>query len=262
MQNDMELSSYIEQQKQTRKKRVFAVEWKGRKVWVKQSEQHIQSVWHKLGDVVASITSNPLFTSTVSEGGVAALKDEIRRLQALRAKGVAVPAVLASGDDWFAIEDAGIALHHILQGKQHKYSASEQQEILQQAAYALAKLHHNGRWHGRPALRDILWNGFNIVFIDFEEDLAAKINPLDCMVRDLFLLIHGLYRYLPEDSTLVMDVWRTYQRNAPRDVWLATCHLAGRMGWIFQAARLLKGVGGHDVKQTYATLKFLRKQAE
>ncbi|WP_170753418.1 hypothetical protein [Ruegeria lacuscaerulensis] len=84
----------------------------------------------------------------------------------LRSCGVPVPAVLLESDSYFVVEDAGHSLSALcgdpLVAKVEKLAACIA------AGQALARLHAADLAHGRPAFRDMCWDGRRIRFIDFE----------------------------------------------------------------------------------------------
>ncbi len=81
-------------------------------------------------------------------------------------RGVPVPAVVVEGNDFIALEDAGPSLTKV--HKDPRLKASDKAVAYRAAGRALARLHGKDLAHGRPAFRDMCWDGRQIRFIDFE----------------------------------------------------------------------------------------------
>ncbi len=97
-------------------------------------------------------------------------------------RGIPVPALVA-GDDRFAVlEDAGPSLTEIQ--KDPVLAAREKARAYLAAGRALARLHAADLAHGRPAFRDMCWDGSQIRFIDFEYFKPSKAGFLR-KARDL-----------------------------------------------------------------------------
>nr|AOT82980.1 hypothetical protein [uncultured bacterium] len=86
--------------------------------------------------------------------------------------GAPVPAILLEGEDFFAVEDAGASLTRFC--KSTFVRAAEKEKACRTAGQALARLHSAGLCHGRPAFRDMCWDGYRIRFIDFEYFVPAR----------------------------------------------------------------------------------------
>lgn len=86
--------------------------------------------------------------------------------------GAPVPAIVAEGADYIVIEDAGASLTGIC--KCASVTAEEKTRACRAAGQALARLHSAGLTHGRPAFRDMCWDGQQVRFIDFEYFVQAR----------------------------------------------------------------------------------------
>ncbi|MEE2001457.1 lipopolysaccharide kinase InaA family protein [Alkalimonas sp. MEB108] len=236
--------------------RTFSCKLDGRVVWVKRTETNTAPRWRWLSALLAKINRNPLYIPTHAPAGAAAIADEARRLRHLAALGVPVPEVIAAEDDWIALADAGTSLKDWLRDPGR--SEHEKSLVLNEAAIALARLHQNGRWHGRPALRDMAWDGERICFLDFEEDPARVLSQEQCQMRDLLVFVHGLYRYLPAQSPLIAQAICNYKAQAPERIWQQSVQLVDSMWVVYRLSQLLAPFAGKDVRQAYYALRFLR----
>ncbi|MEE2025669.1 lipopolysaccharide kinase InaA family protein [Alkalimonas mucilaginosa] len=236
--------------------RTFSCQFEGQTVWVKRAEYHASPRWRWLASCIARISNNPLYIPTQAPAGVVAIQEEAKRLQHLSDLGVPVPKLIAAEADWIALADAGPSLKQWLLSPD--CSEQEKSTILLAAAKALADLHQAGRWHGRPALRDMAWDGERICFLDFEEDPAKVLTNEQCQIRDVLVFIHGLYRYLPADSGLITQAILCYKTHAPQHIWQQSVQLVDRMWVLYRLVHLLSPIAGKDVRQAYFMLRYLR----
>ncbi|MBO9433525.1 hypothetical protein J7394_04880 [Ruegeria sp. R13_0] len=136
-------------------------------------------------------------------------------------KGVPVPRILAEGSDFIAVEDAGLSLTRFC-GDRSRELVSKQ-TACRAAGRALARLHALDLAHGRPAFRDMCWDGQQIRFIDFEYFKPTKAGSLrkarDLSIAVLSALFQGqqAMRYA---SSLLSGYWTvrgkwTVSRTAP-----------------------------------------------
>lgn len=235
---------------------IFALDWRGARYWVKLAGPTRRTLWHRLGALAGRLSRNPLLRPTLSPGGRAAIRGELIRLEKVRQKGAPVPRPVASTEDWFAMPDCGATLQSLF--KKKRLPPQQQQAVMLQAVTVIAELHRQGGWHGRPALKDMLWDGDAIWLVDFEEDPAAQLSARDCMVRDCFVLMHGLLRFIPAQGAQATALWRCYCRIAPAEVSTAVLAQAKRMNWLYYLTGLLRPVAGFDVRLTHATLALFR----
>ena len=253
------LNNLISEQIQLNNERVFDVKWQGSRLWVKQAEASSSTIWHWFSWLIAKLTDNPLFKPTVTTDGRTALAGEVQRINWLNNEGASVPQIIASGENWFATADHGITLQKLL--KRSELDEQQLQYILQQAAIALANLHRLNAWHGRPALKDILWDGDKITLIDFEENPINHLTPVQCMSRDVFLFMHSVMRFYEVDNPVISAVWNKYCDNAANEISQSAINLAKSMPWLFWLSKLIQPIAGNDVRQTYKALYFFRKIA-
>lgn len=225
--------------------RTLKLNYDGRTLWLKQAEQPRNLRWQQLGRMMAKLTGNKMFVSALGLGGEAALAKEAARLRMLAEAGISVPLVLKQTEQWLLLSDVGPAVHKWL--RRPDTPQQLQRVIVLKAAEAMAQLHELGFWHGRPALRDMAYDGTQISFLDFEEDPAALMTPEQCMARDAFLFVHNLYRNLALNEPQLLDeVIAQYRSQCPQNVWLATRKMVKTMWFSYYLLRLLKPLSGKD----------------
>ncbi|GHG66929.1 hypothetical protein GCM10010919_15190 [Alishewanella longhuensis] len=252
---DQTLANYIDSLRSIRQERSFSILWQDNKVWVKQQE-HAAPKWLQLAShAIAALSSNPLYFPSAESG--APLEREAVRLKLMHVKGFRVPEVLLATPNYLVLSDVGPSLKYWL--TKSTISVNERRHILLEAAAALAQLHQNRYWHGRPALRDLCWDGKQIGFIDFEEDPHQMLSIDQCMVRDLLIFVHGLYRYLPTTDPLIVEVINEYRRLAPERVWREGIKTVEQMWLIYPVLELSHNLLGKDGKQAVMALRQLRQ---
>ncbi len=236
--------------------RTFKIVHQQQAFWIKQSQIAHRRIWHWLGAVAALLSGNPLLKPTVATGGPEALKAEASRLRKLAALGVSVPQIVAEGKDWFMLNDIGRPLTGWI--RDPEVSREQKRTIVKKASEQLALLHSQGLWHGRPAFRDMAYDGQFFGFLDFEEDPGGVLTPAQCIMRDALLYFHSLHRYLAYDRPMILEAIEAYRQLAPKSTWCNTLSFARQVWLIYGLLALLHRYLGKDAKYAYQTLKTLR----
>lgn len=100
--------------------------------------------------------------------------------------GAPVPRIVAEGKGYMAVEDAGASLTRFCEDR--SVTIADKLKACRAAGRALARLHEMGLAHGRPAFRDMCWDGRQIRFIDFEYFVPTKVGKLR-KARDVAIAI-------------------------------------------------------------------------
>jgi len=221
--------------------RIQSVTWEEKKYWIKRPEhpqgkdkwlkRHPQALFQHEIDAIA----------------------HMNKLQAPAAK------MVLHGDNFLVLEDVGTTLNQILAQKER--SISSKSIIIKQAASALAQLHSLDIIHGRPAIRDIAYDGNHIHFIDFEAQLNLKRLEYN-KTRDLLIFIHDLCRnekYIPH--ALVLEAIAQYREMKGEEMWQKALGYVGRFKWLYYFLQLFRPIAHSDlialykVFETVASLK-------
>lgn len=148
---------------------------------------------------------------------VAFARDRISHLY-LWKNGVPVPRILAEGSGFIAVEDAGLSLTRFCADRSRDFVSK--QTACRAAGRALARLHASDLAHGRPAFRDMCWDGQQIRFIDFEYFKPTKAGRLR-KARDLGIAVLSAVSQgqlgLRYASSLLSGYW------AVRGKWAMAC---------------------------------------
>lgn len=245
-QNTAELEQIIFQAKLADPyERTLKLSFQEQLVWLKQAEQPRNLRWQQLGRMMATLTGNKMFVSALGQGGEQGLEKEAARLRMLAEAGISVPRVLKQTRQWLLLSNVGPAVHKWL--RRPDSPTALKRTIVLKTAEAMAQLHQLGFWHGRPALRDMAYDGAQISFLDFEEDPAALMTPEQCMARDAFLFVHNLYRNLAiREPQLLDEAIAQYRHHCPGYVWLATREMVKSTWFIYYLLRSVKRLSGKD----------------
>lgn len=101
-----------------------------------------------------------------------------------------VPEMVVLTPDYMVTRDGGPMLKSWLD---KDISEEEKETILEKAGASLARLHEKNIVHGRPALRDVTWNGESMHFLDWENRMYAK-SLEEQKAIDFILMLHGIGR--------------------------------------------------------------------
>lgn len=150
-----------------------------------------------------------------------ALARERLGLQLLRDKGLPVAALVAEGDDFLATLDGGAMLWDAVSrgdrvGRVRAFASAGQ---------GLAAFHRAGVVHGRPKIRDIVWDGTTARFIDFERFDPRRTKPR-AQAIDMLVLLHSIL--VEGEAGIEFDaVLKGWLSEAPSETVAAFDSLAG-----------------------------------
>ncbi len=213
----------------------------GRRFWLKQVERLTGRMRLQKGDPARSF---------------AAEREGIRALQHL---GLPVAGLSMEGPGWFVLPDAGPVLPQVVAdpalGDAGKLAA------MTAAGRALAAVHGAALVHGRPAVRDICWDGTQIRFIDLERFHEARIGGWR-QAMDLTVLAQSAFTRWPDDLRWVEAAFAGYREAGPtpalrRAGWIALLLTPlGWLGWLVLALR----PRSKELRALVLVLPWLRRQ--
>ncbi len=192
---------------------VCRTEMYGTVVWIKKISFSKQTIWHVLQKVCSTILRAPILRPTVLiAGGEVALKDQADRIRAYADSGFHVPEIIEQGTDFLVLSDLGVTLQMYLNTLQKTHKSQESEELLLRAACEIARLHNAGYAHGRPHLKDLVYDETRdlIGFLDLEEN-PLSVMPQECAyARDMWLFLCSAARYADEDEDLIKRLYQAY----------------------------------------------------
>jgi len=177
-------------------------------------------------------------------------------LKRLAGADLPVPAIVAEGPDHFVLPDLGRPLAAMLRFSLG--SAGERLAACTAAGAALAALHRAGFSHGRPSLRDMIWDGAGVWLIDFERFRDDRNCPAG-FAEDLLLAVHSMIAYAGDAGPALGAFIAAYRAQAPDAVWeqvrrrARRLRLPARVAAIFAALR----PGSRELRAFPAAVAFL-----
>ncbi len=192
--------------------RVVPLDIDGRRVWLKRAGPAKIRPLHLLQRVLSALVPIRLLRYTGGISGRCALEQEVRIIERLRLRGARVPEVIVKEAGWIALGDLGLSLEKMLSRAPNRAQALQ---LAADGAWALIRLHRNGGWHGNPQLRNIVGRPGRIGFIDFEEDVGARLGPASAQVRDWILFLSSFYRTESRFPGILSELMRQIRPAVP-----------------------------------------------
>lgn len=154
-----------------------------------------------------------------------ALAREVDGYRALNERGLAAPELVASDAHYFITRNGGTSLVALL----HHPETSDEERVraLCAAATALQQLHAAGMAHGRPNLKDILWDGSKICFIDFELFGVIR-NIRTAQVSDLLIFALSCFATARMEMADIDRALLCYKSSDQQGIWKAA------MRWVYR----------------------------
>jgi tRNA A-37 threonylcarbamoyl transferase component Bud32 len=180
-------------------------------------------------------------------------------LRVLAASGLPVAGVAAEGPDWMLMPDAGPVLPEVVADAGR--TEEEKLAAFAEAGRALGRLHWAGMAHGRPAVRDVCWDGREARFIDLERFRRARRAGV-WQAADVVMFAQTAFTQWPTDARWLDAALASYAVNAPEGamervrrlaVWLAP------LGWLAAAMALVKP-NSRELRAVGLTLQRLRRR--
>jgi tRNA A-37 threonylcarbamoyl transferase component Bud32 len=179
-------------------------------------------------------------------------------LRALGAAGLPVAGVAAEGPDWVLMPDAGPTLPEVVADP--KRSETEKLRAFAEAGRALGRLHWAGMAHGRPAVRDLCWDGREARFIDLERFRRARRAGF-WQAADVVMFAQTAFTLWPEDARWLDAALGAYAVSAPEGAVQAVRRLVrglAPLGWLASGLTRVKSES-RELRAVGLTLGRLRR---
>lgn len=210
--------------------RIHAFYFQDKKYWLKQPEQ--------LEGIERFLKPSPKRS----------FYKELNNLRFLSEHNAPVASLLAYGDDYMVLEDAGRSASSYIESREQ--SDAFINEMLATCGATLADLHRQNLTHGRPALRDMVYKDGKVCFVDFENGKMGK-NLMRQKVRDSLLYIHSLGRaefLKPEQMALAIE---HYHNVCDKEEWQAMLDFLDKYRPLYRFLCLFKKVARTDLQAIY-----------
>jgi tRNA A-37 threonylcarbamoyl transferase component Bud32 len=178
-------------------------------------------------------------------------------LRALGSAGLPVAGVVAEGADWLLMPDAGPVLPEVVGDPVR--SEAEMLRAFAEAGRALGRLHWAGMAHGRPAVRDVCWDGRAARFIDLERFRRAKRAGF-WQAADVVMFAQTAFTLWPEEPRWLEAALAAYAVSAPEGAVTAVRRLVrwlAPVGWLAAGLSAMKP-GSRELRAVGLTLGRLR----
>lgn len=151
-----------------------------------------------------------------------------------------VAGVAREGPDWVLMPDAGPTLPEVVADP----GRAEAEKLLAfaETGRALGRLHWAGMAHGRPAVRDVCWNGREARFIDLERFRRAQRAGF-WQAADVVMFAQTAFTAWPEEGRWLDAGLTAYAANAPDGAMAAVRRLARWLlpvGWLAAGLAVIK----------------------
>jgi hypothetical protein len=186
-----------------------------------------------------------------------AFEAEREGLRVLEAAGLPVAGLAAEGADWVLMPDAGPVLPEVVGDPGRELA--EKLQAFAEAGRALGRLHWAGMAHGRPAVRDVCWDGVEARFIDLERFRRAKRAGF-WQAADVVMFAQTAFTLWPEDARWLDVALGAYAVAAPEGAMAAVRRLAWWLvpvGWLAAGLSALRP-GSRELRAVGLTLARLR----
>jgi hypothetical protein len=212
----------------------------GRKFWLKRVEQLAGRMRLQKGDPARSFNAE---------------REAMRELQG---QGMPVAGLALEGPGWIVLPDAGPTLPQIIDHSDAP--EAEKLRVMTEAGRALARLHLAGLVHGRPAVRDICWDGVEIRFIDLELCRRAGQGGVRQAI-DLLVLAQSAFARWPNEPRWIKAAFAGYRGAGPLGALRWARRLAlllAPLGWLAGALLPLRSKS-RELRALSLVLPWLRK---
>ena len=179
-------------------------------------------------------------------------------LRALGAAGLPVTGVAAEGPDWVLMPDAGPTLPEVVIDP--ALEETEKLRAFAEAGRALGRLHWAGMAHGRPAVRDLCWDGSEARFIDLERFRRAGRAGL-WQAADVVMFAQTAFTLWPKDGRWLDAALGAYVVSAPEGAVTAVRRLVrwlAPVGWLAAGLSRVRP-GSRELRAVGLTLARLRR---
>jgi tRNA A-37 threonylcarbamoyl transferase component Bud32 len=212
----------------------------GRRFWLKRVE--------RLTGVMRMQKGDPARAFAAEREGLRVLADA----------GLPVAAVTQEGADWMLMPDAGPVLPAVVADAAR--TEADKLQAFRQAGRALGQLHWAGLVHGRPAVRDICWDGAEARFIDLER-FRRTTRAGVWQAADLVMFAQTAFTLWPDEPRWLDAALASYAASAPEGAMDRVGRLVralAPLGWLVTGLARLRP-HSRELRAVGLTLDRLRK---
>lgn len=220
-------------------RRIFSFEWDGKTYWIKKKQGNGR---------------NSLVKYSVEKE----FYYEIAHISIAASAVDSVPDVVLLTDTYMVMRDGGRNIKDQLASDMPE---EKKLTMLCAAGEALAKLHHAELYHGRPAMRDMTWDGSRVRFLDWENRTYFTDLPRR-QIMDVLLFFQGMYREHWMTETYVAAAWEGYEKNGGAALLANAADFLRAHGTLLAIVRALHSFHFKDVESVEKTAAYFLKRAK
>ncbi|HEZ8173282.1 TPA: hypothetical protein WLR49_000932 [Neisseria gonorrhoeae] len=225
----------------------------GTKVWVRKAGRHNARWRYALLGMVARYLKLGVLKPVPSFGGEPAIATESKRLYELRSAGIAVPELLAVRKNALMFGNLeGIPLDTQIRQEAEAGKADAWLAGLE----AIARVHKKRQFLSQAFARNMMWDGKNISFLDFEDDPSEVLTIAQCQARDWLCYIHSTALILKNGGLLeaAAEKWGGVLSDQPAEIQKL---IAGTVKPILPIRRLEHPRWGRDALRLAASISLI-----
>lgn len=237
--------------------RIFSFDYKGQKVWIKQAEKVQNVTWVRFARWACLTLGMGIFQPGADPDGEKAIRLEAGRLRRLKRLGISVPHVFGYGKNWTGMSDGGRNARDVITDK--NIPEEKRLSILADLARELAKLNKLGYHHGRPALKDMMYDGNKVTILDFEDGMLIGLKRERKIQRDILLFVQSIMKETEEQGWKYANhALKAYGEINPQGLKSAADYF-GSFDFLHGFFKLILRRFGSDLESTYQTLNIFRE---
>jgi hypothetical protein len=208
------------------------------RVWLKKAGPRHGKWGYRVMAAVARMVRLDIIKPVPNPGGEAAIATEARRLKALAAAGLRVPAVLAQQADGLLISDLGESGRAtiVLQERLDQAATAGPAALLavwREGLAAIAAVHVRGQHLSQAFDRNLVQCPDGVIgYIDFEDDPAEVMTLAECQARDWLSYLHSTAMMLEAAAPQAAGLhWHAALAEVNDEVRERIANAARRMKW-------------------------------
>jgi hypothetical protein len=208
------------------------------RVWLKKAGPRHGKWGYRVMAAVARMARLDIIKPVPNPGGEAAIATEARRLKALAAAGLRVPAVLAQQANGLLISDLGESGRAtiVLQERLDQAATAGPAALLavwREGLAAIAAVHVRGQHLSQAFDRNLVQCPDGVIgYIDFEDDPAEVMTLAECQARDWLSYLHSTAMMLEAAAPQAAGQhWHAALAAVNEEVRERIANAARRMKW-------------------------------
>lgn len=238
-------------------KRIASVKREGKKVWIKRQGIERRPLGKQLHAALSFLLPAAFMRASPKLSPLAMNEQEVRKIEAFQATGIAVPQILAVDGPALMISDVGQTVQKRLDVLR-KSDVEAHDALLIACADALGKVHKSGLVHGRPHPRDMFIADEKIGFFDFEEEPEAVMPLVDAQARDAWLLFFQISAQAVDKDTTQNAAFEAWKKSASQDTVDALNKIVKFFSIFILPLKLAKPIYlGGDGRRMLSAMEFL-----